>query len=79
MKLMVDVLEKTDELSRYKSVTYEEYLKQVINIDFEDLQRYAFTSRSANVLYYDMSLSIWPAKDDKDIRIRKLKELLEKS
>ncbi|MBC3788852.1 hypothetical protein, partial [Spirosoma utsteinense] len=79
LKLMVDVLEKTDELSRYKSVTYEEYLKQVINIDFEDLQRYAFTSRSANVLYYDMSLSIWPAKDDKDIRIRKLKELLEKS
>ncbi len=80
LSLLVDILavEKLD-TKRDKISTYEEYLAKCVNVDFADQHRYPFTSRSAKVFYYDLSLLIWPPKDNSDDRLKRLRELLDKN
>ncbi|SOD88953.1 DGQHR domain-containing protein [Spirosoma fluviale] len=80
LSLLVDILavEKLDN-RRDKISTYEEYLGKCVSVDFADQQRYPFTSRSAKVFYYDLSLLIWPPKSSSDDRVKRLRELLDKN
>ncbi len=78
LKLLVDILRvEKDDSRRDKVDIYIEYLQHCSHLNFEDQQRYPFTSISKTILYLDMSLAIWPAKDN-DSRIERLREALKK-
>ena len=53
-------------------------LEKAKELNFRDVKRYPFTSKSQSVLYLDISLKIWEPENNNDPRILKLKELLEK-
>ena len=78
LNILGDILIELNENDRYNTSKYEEYLIKAKTINFKDVKRYPFTSKSQNILYLDMSLAIWPAKNKTDKREVKLYELLNK-
>ena len=78
LNLLVDILEQLKEDQRFKVKSYESYLAKATDLNFKDVKRYPFTSRSQTVLYLDLNLSIWPAESGSDKRILKLEEILNK-
>lgn len=76
--LLVDILQELKEEERYNVSSYESYLKKAKSIDVTDLKRYPFTSKSQSILYFDLSLAIFPAKEKGDKRLTRLSELLSK-
>lgn len=77
LNILVDILPEIHEENRFAINLYSTYLSKCKNLDFKDVKRYPFTSRSQSVLYLDMSLQIWPTTDVNDPRKIKLRELLE--
>jgi len=81
LKILVDILEilESNEEAKFNEGTYIEYLKPLHDINWADTMRYPFTSKTATILYLDMSLRIWPTPfNANDQRQQKLKEALEK-
>ena len=77
--LLVDILTKeTSNEKRDKVETYKQYLAKCKGLDFDDQQRYPFTSISKTIFYLDMSLHIWTPLNEKDPRIIKRDEALKK-
>ena len=76
LNILVDILEEMEELKRYDMLSYQKYLKKAKNINVKNLNRYPLTSKSRSILYYDISLKIWPPKNESDERKLKLKNLL---
>ncbi|PRD47624.1 DGQHR domain-containing protein [Sphingobacterium haloxyli] len=77
ISILVDILKevKNDD-ERDKISTYKKYLIKAKNLSFADARRYPYTGRSKRVLYFDISLKIWPATDQNDERLSKLTDLL---
>lgn len=78
LDILIDILRELSEDVKDKISTYEAYLSRAKQLKFDDSARYPFTSKSRNIFYYDMSLSIWPAKDNSDLRLSKLRDALNK-
>lgn len=80
LKILIDILKEIKEEEVDYISVYEKYLVKAKDLNFEDQQRYPFTSKSKNILYYDLSLKIWPPKanDEIDNREQKLNELLKR-
>lgn len=79
LDLLVDILAKeTSDDERDKIETYERYLIKCKNLNFEDQQRYPFTSISKTIFYLDMHLHIWKPTNEHDERIKKRDEALKK-
>lgn len=79
LKILIDILKiETSDSRRDKIETYNEYLKECIDLDFADQQRYPFASVTKTILYLEMNLKIWPPKSNIDDRIIKLNEALKK-
>jgi DGQHR domain-containing protein len=78
LKLLTDILPKLNEGDRYKPESYADFLLKAKQLDFENQERYPFTSKTKNILYYDMSLAIWPPTDKNDLRIVQLQLELDK-
>lgn len=79
IELLIDILElEKSDSERDKIVTYAKYLVKTKDLKFNDQQRYPFTSISTTIFYLDMHLKIWPAVNDNDPRVIKLKEALKK-
>ncbi|MBE5320033.1 DGQHR domain-containing protein [Pedobacter sp. MR2016-19] len=77
ISIMVDILKEVkDDNQRDKISIYKGYLIRAKHLNFADARRYPYTGRSKRVLYFDMSLKIWPAINQDDERIAKLTELL---
>jgi DGQHR domain-containing protein len=77
LNLLVDILKELTESEKVNSEKYESYLektKKIINV--QDLKRYPLTSKSRTILYLDLNLAVWPAKNIQDPRILRLNELL---
>jgi DGQHR domain-containing protein len=78
IKILVDILisgEFSDD--KIKEVEfYSSFLKKAHNLSFDDQKRYPFANKTKNILYYDLSLKIWPPKDNNDLRFLKLSESL---
>ncbi len=79
LKILVDILgEVKSENDRVSKEKYSEFLKKCKSINFEDTKTYNFTSKSSNLLYYDMSLLIWNPLNNSDKRIQKREEILKR-
>jgi len=78
LDILIEILENLEEKHKFSLQSYEPYLINANHLDFENVQRYPFTSKSRNILYLDMSLSIWPPTSKDDNRILRLNELLKK-
>lgn len=79
LKILVDILsEVKSENDRVSKEKYSEFLKKCKGINFEDTKTYNFTSKSSNLLYYDMSLLIWKPLNAFDKRLQKREEILKR-
>lgn len=78
LNLLVDILKEEPENRRHSNDTYSSYLRKASDINFKDIKRYPFTSKSQTIFYLDLSLAIWPATDNNDERLKKLEEALNK-
>lgn len=79
LKILIDILKiETSDNRRDKIDTYTEYLSKCQNLNFDDQQRYPFTSVTKTILYMDMSLKIWPPTNNNDERLAKRDESLKK-
>lgn len=79
LDLLVDILTiETQDENRDKIETYKCYLNKCKKLNFDDQQRYPFTSVSKTIFYLDMHLHIWKPIDEKDDRIRKRDDALKK-
>jgi DGQHR domain-containing protein len=77
LSILVDILsEEKDNSKRDKVEFYKGYLDKVKGFDLENTQRYPFTSKSKSILYLDLSIKIWPPKNQNDERLSKLKNIL---
>ncbi|RYU91352.1 DGQHR domain-containing protein [Mucilaginibacter terrigena] len=81
LSIMVDILKDCSERSNLNqfslnTTVFENFLNKAKGINILDSSRYQFTSRSKNILYYDISLLIWPPISQNDERFGKLSELL---
>lgn len=81
LQLLNDILEFLDkekqEDKKFNKLTYVDLLlntKGIINV--QDTHRYPFTSKTKNIFYLDLSLSLWPETSPDDPRRKKLTELL---
>lgn len=74
--LLRDILLELEEEEKDKISSYERYLTKARSLNFADARRYPFTGRTKRVLYFDISLKIWPAINQDDERTVKLAELL---
>lgn len=79
LNLLVDILKKeSNENKRDKIDTYKKYLINCVSLNFDDQQRYPFTSISKTILYLDMNILIWPPNNIQDERVKKRDEALKK-
>jgi DGQHR domain-containing protein len=78
LNLLVEILPQIKESDRYSISTYENYLHKAKRVNVTDLKRYPFTSKSQSILSLDLSLAVFPAKDNTDTRVLRLYELLNK-
>jgi DGQHR domain-containing protein len=77
LNLLIEILKiEKDNNSRDRIETYKSYLRKCVNIEFANQQRYPFTSISKSILFFDLSLRIWPPQNQDDNRIIKRDELL---
>ncbi|MBN9485526.1 MAG: hypothetical protein BGO70_14360 [Bacteroidetes bacterium 43-93] len=76
LDILVDILKEIQENEKDTVGIYKSYLGKATNLNFENVSRYPFTSKSRKILYYDLSLAIWPAVSDADVRISKLYSVL---
>ena len=78
LMIFIDILDELNEEERLIKNSYETLLKKANNLDFSDTSRYPFTSKSKNIFYLDMSLSIWSDIGEMDNRREQLNLLLKK-
>lgn len=76
LDLLVDILKELKEEDKDLVATYQKILKKATGLNFKDQQRYPFTSKSRKILYYDLSLKIWPPDNSSDEREINLATLL---
>ncbi|HEY4832663.1 MAG TPA: DGQHR domain-containing protein, partial [Waddliaceae bacterium] len=79
LDILVDILDEISIDDRFSDTVYSNYLSKATDIDFEDINRFPFTSKSKNILYLDLHLRIWPPTSQNDKRIIRLKEILKES
>jgi DGQHR domain-containing protein len=81
LKILCDILEKTKVTeNEFRNKSYfEQLLSPAKKLNFIDQKRYPFSTKGKNILYLEMSLSIFPLdlSDPKDLRLRKLNELID--
>lgn len=76
LKILVDILDELPEEKRFSTESYQKYLMRAKSINLSDMKRYPFANKTKNVLYFDISLNIWPTDKGDDERIEKLNKLL---
>lgn len=76
LEILVDILEHLPEAKRYSTIDYQPFTDVIATIDINNHDRYPFTSKSRKILYYDISLLIWPPTSPNDQRLTKLNEAL---
>lgn len=78
LNLLVDLLKHISEESRYTLNANKNHLVKAKGLNFADVTRYPFTSKSQTIFYLDLILTIFPNPDLNDPRKQKLNELLNK-
>ncbi|MFC6877709.1 DGQHR domain-containing protein [Flavobacterium myungsuense] len=75
LKVLIDILKevKIDDIE--STEIFDNYLIRAKGLNISDINRYSFNNRGKKYLYLDMSLAIWKAKDNNDIRLVELKKL----
>jgi DGQHR domain-containing protein len=80
LDLLTEIIEKRPSDSNLVSKQYyQSLLSKATSINFENLERYPFTSRTSSILYLDLSLAVFPSPNPDDPRKIKLKEYLGKN
>ena len=74
MNLLAEIIQK-DNISSFDKDTFDRYVAKIKNISFADVELYPMTTKGKNILYYTMSLSVFPSDDPNDERKKKLQEL----
>ena len=74
MNLLAEIIQK-DNISSFDKDTFGRYVAKLKNISFADVELYPMTTKGKNILYYTMSLSVFPSDDPNDERKKKLHEL----
>ncbi|MBP6235340.1 MAG: DGQHR domain-containing protein [Saprospiraceae bacterium] len=79
LQILVDILaNESEDAKRDKIETYKNYLNKCKNLNFDDQQRYPFTSIAKTIFYLDMHLQIWKPLNENDDRIKWRDEALKK-
>lgn len=76
LQLLVEIIKRTG-ITAFDSETFNQYVNLLVDIDFGDTKRFPMSTKGKRILYYTMSLTIFPPADNEDERIAKLE--LEKS
>lgn len=74
MNLLAEIIQK-DNISSFDKDTFDRYVEKIKNISFADVELYPMTTKGKNILYYTMSLAVFPSDDPNDERKKKLQEL----
>ncbi|MGQ2982972.1 DGQHR domain-containing protein [Flavobacterium sp.] len=79
LKILIDILKiEINDSRRDKVDTYKEYLVKTTDLEFDNQQRYPFTSVTKTILYLDMSIKIWVPTNSNDDRLQKRDDALKK-
>lgn len=80
LDLLSEIIEKRPSDSDLVSKEYyQRLLSKANSINFENLERYPFTSRTSSILYLDLSLAVFPSPNPDDPRKIRLREYLGKN
>ena len=77
MNLLAEIIQK-DNINSFDKDTFDQYIAKLNNIDFADVEAYPMSTRGKNILYFTMSLAVFPSNDPNDERKMKLHELLQR-
>lgn len=73
MNLLAEIIQK-DNIRSFEKGTFEGYVEKLKCINFIDIETYPMTTRGKNILYYTMSLAVFPSDNKDDERIKKIQE-----
>jgi hypothetical protein len=77
LDILNDIIKATnDENSLFTKEYYNTYLEKAKNLNFENIERYPFTSKTKLLFYLDLSVKIFPSNDVKDERLLRIQEIL---
>ena len=51
------------------------YIQKILSIKFSDVEKFPMSTKGRNILYFTMSLSVFPDASDTDDKRLKLEEL----
>ena len=71
LQLLVEILKRTG-ITSFDSETFNKYINLLVDIDFGDTKQFPMSTKGKKILYYTMSLAIFPPADNEDERIVKL-------
>lgn len=77
MSLLAEIIQK-ESISTFDKETFDNYVRKLKDIKFNDIETYPMTTKGKNILYNTMSLAVFPSEDPNDERKRKLQELLQR-
>ena len=75
MNLMADIIQR-DSISSFNEDVFDQYVARLKDIDFSNVESYPMTTKGKNILYYTMSLAVFPPDNHDDERLLKLDELI---
>ena len=76
MSLLAEIIQKEDIVSFDKDI-FDKYIERLNGINFSDVESFPMTTKGKNIIYYTMSLAVFPSDDPNDERRRKLKDVLQ--
>ena len=75
MSLLAEIIYK-EGFSSFANDTFDQYVEKLNSINFSDVDSFPMTTKGRSILYYTMSLLIFPSDNPNDERRRKLNESL---
>lgn len=71
MQLLVEILKRTG-ITSFDTDTFNQYIEPLVNINFGDTTQFPMSTKGKRILFYTMSLAVFPPSDNEDERISKL-------
>lgn len=77
MNLLAEIMQR-ENLCSFEKDTFDTYVEKLNSINFSDVETFPMTTKGKNILYYTMSLAVFPSSNQDDGRNRKLQELMQR-
>ena len=76
MSLLAEIMQR-ENIRSFEKNTFDAYVEKLKGFIFSDVETFPMTTRGKIILYYTMSLAVFPSDDPNDGRSCKLKELVQ--